>query len=737
MSSRRHLATAVALAVAATTVLSAPTGATATTSSATSAASGSPSSADLVEVTGTVRVLAGEGGQPDTYSVETRSGQSIRLAEGFEADPGSGFRGTLVVPRSGDAVAGTARRALLQRATTVPGGVKVRGVQVVTPRPSTAPSAHTTYLAKLTDLGPFTVSDAEIVAQVEGAQQYWVRESGGIIPAWTTATGLTPTTSGAASVAGGCGLGQGGAQFGAIARDVGSRLYPGVDFSGDSPNHLVIAVPGACYAAEAVGRANLGVSLNSGGPVIAVEQGGIEMRSTLEHEFGHNAGLEHSNNARAEYGGVYEVMGAGPADKNNPSLGTVYRWEEGLVQAGEHADATGGGSWALAPRSASTGLRSAVFIDPDTGRRHFVDLRDGSGTDANGCYSTPDYCNYATGKYGQNYRPGLVIERENEDRGSFVVDVQGGDGALQAGESWSNQSGSIVVTASTANTVTVARTPKPALPGGSASLSGKVQALGEVTAVGSVAGATAYRYQWVVDGQPVAQADDPTFTPTVAMAGKTLSVQAVGYAVGRDPSPASTSSSTKIAAATWYKQTGSTGEATISGKARVGEVLSASGLDWVNASGDKPAGYAATYRWLRNGKVIKGARKATYRLTRGDLKKRIQVKESPTAPGFDTDSFVRSDSTRKVRIGKLTSPRPTIGGKAKVGKRVVARTKGWTRGTKFRYSWFVNGKAVRGAHGKKLRITRAMKKKKLVVKVVGSKKGFRSASAKSRKTKVK
>ena len=67
----------------------------------------------------------------------------------------------------------------------------------------------------------------------------------------------------------------------------------------------------------------------------------------------------------------------------------------------------------------------------------------------------------------------------------------------------------------------------------------------------------------------------------------------------------------------------------------------------------------------------------------------------------------------------------------------MARTKGWTRGTKFRYQWFVGKKALRGATGKKLRITRKLKGKKIKVKVTGTKKGFKRASAKSRSTKVK
>jgi hypothetical protein len=414
-------------------------------------------------------------------------------------------------------------------------------------------------------------------------------------------------------------------------------------------------------------------------------------------------------------------------------LGTVIRWEQGLIAAGETVDGSAGGTWALAPRAAASGVRSVVFIDPDTGLRTFVDNRDGTGADATSWYAAQGG---VISSYGQRYVRGLVVERENQDRGSFLHDAPGADGVLQAGEQWSNQSGSLVVLATAANTVQVTRTQMPALPAGTASISGEVEPFKDLTAVGSVAGATAYRYQWLLNGQAIPQADERTFEPTLAMVGSTLSVQVTGYGVGRNPSPTATSTVATVRPASWYKQTGSP-DAAISGKARVGEVLTAKGLDWVNWNGDKPAGLSLSYKWFRNGKLIKSARKSTYRLTFRDLKKRIAFKEYPSAPGFVTGDYERSDETRKVRIGKLKSPRPTISGKIKVGKRVVARTSGWTQGTHFRYSWFVNGRALRGAHGKKLRLTRPMKGKKIQVKVVGTKKGFKPASAKSRAKKVR
>ncbi|RYB96593.1 hypothetical protein EUA06_03260 [Nocardioides glacieisoli] len=497
-------------------------------------------------------------------------------------------------------------------------------------------------------------------------------------------------------------------------------------------------VPDDCGANEAAGRGRLGTSLASGGPVIIEAEPGAGFRVILEHEFGHNVGLQHSNNRFQEYGGNYEVMGAGPSNYTNPALGTVYRMEQGILGAGEAVDGLAGGSWNLAPRSSGSGLRGVHFINPDDGKRYFVDYRDGGGADAGSWYAA-NRTDFPV--RGQLYRTGVVVEREDARTGSFLVDTNGAaadTGAMRPGDApWANASGTLSVAVSGTSTITIGRAPAPngSLGAGSVTF-GKPTALTEVSAGASLPGATAVRYQWTFNGQPIAQADEPTFTPSLGMVGGTLGVTATGYAVGFNPSPVATASQV-VAPATFYYRNGTKSRVTIDGKARVGQVLTASGLDWVSDLGSTPPGLSLSYKWLRNGKLIKGARKSTYRLTFRDLKKRIQVKEYPSAPGFETGGFTRSDTTRKVRIGKLASPRPKIGGKAKVGKTVKARTSGWTRGTKFRYQWFVGKKAIRGANGKKLRISRSLKGKKIAVKVTGTKKGFKKASAKSRATKVK
>ncbi len=730
--SRRSVrsSTIVATAAAVTAALLAP---------AQGSASAPPAAArDTVEVRGTVVVLAGEDGNPDRYSLLLPSGRTVELADGFTAEPLSRFAGTVAAPGvgSGRTLTGSLRSRTLARASSSGIPLTVVDSRVAPRAPAPGPTAHATYVARVTNWGAdFKQTDQQILDGLAQAQQWWVGQSGGAVPSWATASGIALVASGASSFEAGCGLRNNGVGFSEISADVAGQAYPGVDFSGRSPNHLVIVVPDGCGATEASGRGRLGTSFGNGGPVIVEANPGTGFRTVLEHEYGHNVGLQHGNNVTAEYGDLYEVMGTSVTNRLSPALGTIYRLEQGILAAGEAADGSAGGTFTLAPRASASGQRGVHFINPDDGLRYFVDYRDGAGADAGTCYAAPSTCNYTTGKFGQAYAPGLVLEREDALRGSFVVAVAGNDGSLQAGESWTNAGGGVTLTATATNTVRIDRVAKPPLGAGSVSIS-PATANREVSASASIPGATAVRYQWTFNGQAIPQADDATYTPSPEMAGGALGVVATGYAVGSDPSPQAQASQV-VAPAAWYANTGVRRYPEIVGKVRVGQKLTAVGLDWVDYFGGKPAGFAPVYKWTRNGRKIKGARAATYRLTAKDKGKKIQVLEYPRATGFATSDYARSASTRKVRIGKLSSPRPKIGGKAKVGKRVVARTKGWTRGTKFRYQWFVGKLAVRGASGKKLRITRSMKGKKLKVKVTGTKKAYKKASATSRATKVK
>ncbi|WGX98004.1 hypothetical protein [Nocardioides sp. L-11A] len=71
----------------------------------------------------------------------------------------------------------------------------------------------------------------------------------------------------------------------------------------------------------------------------------------------------------------------------------------------------------------------------------------------------------------------------------------------------------------------------------------------------------------------------------------------------------------------------------VAGKARVGKVLKVKGLTW------SPAPGKVSYQWLRNGKAIKKATRASYRITRKDRGKRVSVRVTASASGLASTSW--------------------------------------------------------------------------------------------------
>ncbi|WP_028642254.1 hypothetical protein [Nocardioides sp. URHA0020] len=78
----------------------------------------------------------------------------------------------------------------------------------------------------------------------------------------------------------------------------------------------------------------------------------------------------------------------------------------------------------------------------------------------------------------------------------------------------------------------------------------------------------------------------------------------------------------------------------VSGTARLGKVLTSSAGRW------SPRSVRVTYRWLRNGKAIKGADGRRHRVTRADRGRRIQVVVTARKSGWKRDSA----TSRPVRI---------------------------------------------------------------------------------------
>ncbi len=87
-------------------------------------------------------------------------------------------------------------------------------------------------------------------------------------------------------------------------------------------------------------------------------------------------------------------------------------------------------------------------------------------------------------------------------------------------------------------------------------------------------------------------------------------------------------------------------------------------------------------------------------------------------------------------LPKVAAGKPTIKGKAVVGKKLTAKPGSWTpAGVTFTYQWLRNGKVIKHATGSKYRLTSKDKGKKVSVRVTGSKSGYASATNTSNPTK--
>lgn len=730
----RRTALSAALATGAATMVAVPA------SVADEPRTQDPGRTRSVDLTGTLLVLAGENGDPSSYSVRRPNGQIVPIDPGsldaFDGvDGNSRFAGTVRLP----VVNG---RATSLRAAAGNGTALAVTEARVNPRPTAAgPVVHRVAVALTSNLGTYTLTPDQILGQIKIASDYWIDQADGKITGYElpASTAFVPYNTTTTTVATGCGIAgdqDSAPEFDAVTNEA-AALFPGYDFF-NGTDQLVVVMPDPC-AQMFAGRGSLGDSLASGG--VSIVSAGPVMSKTQAHEWGHNYGLEHANTA-VEYGDIYEVMGS--AYQNvPPELGTGYRHEQGLLQAGEVASLTAtSGAATIRDRAttAESGVRGVEVIDPDNGARLWFDLRTGTGSDAGAAYRN------GITVYGQTYRAQGVVVEQDLGRG-LRLQTPGGASALIAGEAWSNASGTMKVTVSAldaaagTSTLSSAYAPGPAVTGGTASISGGTRPFerAQATGTGFSPSANGLRYQWFANGAPIPNEEEATLDIPLSLVGASLTVQITGYAAGRSPSAPVMSAPAKVAPATFYVVRGTANRLAISGKARTGQVLSTTGLAWIGDDGRAPVGLASTFQWYRGSKAIKGATGASYQLKAADLGDRIYVRNLASAPGFD-QGRASSDDTSRVKKGKLPSAKPRIkfkGNKAKAGKRLKVKTGTWLSKVKFRFQWYAGGRKIRGANGKVFVPGRGLRKKKVTVKVTGSKRGYKSAARKSGAVKIK
>ncbi|MDR1790851.1 MAG: hypothetical protein LBR20_04225 [Propionibacteriaceae bacterium] len=151
-------------------------------------------------------------------------------------------------------------------------------------------------------------------------------------------------------------------------------------------------------------------------------------------------------------------------------------------------------------------------------------------------------------------------------------------------------------------------------------------------------------YNWYRNGKKIVGAYLSTYTLTASDQGKRITVKVTGYKDGYTTTAKTSKQTGKIAVGKLSRKP----LPNIVGVKKVGSKLTAKPGLW------KPA-VKKKYQWYRNGKKIKGATKATYKLKAADAGKRITVKLTASRAGYKSVSKI----SKAVKIAALPKPTPT------------------------------------------------------------------------------
>jgi len=230
-----------------------------------------------------------------------------------------------------------------------------------------------------------------------------------------------------------------------------------------------------------------------------------------------------------------------------------------------------------------------------------------------------------------------------------------------------------------------------------------------------VAAGVAYRFQWSVNGVPVPGAAGQVYYPVAADVGKALSVSVTAAMAGYTAGSVTVAAGTVAPAAVV-----NTVAPRITGTARVGVKLTASGGAW-SAGGAK---VALAYRWYAGGVAVAGATGASFTPGAGQAGKRLTVTVTATAPGWAAGAK-SSGQTAVVAKGTLgLKVKPKLSGTVRAGATLKAGKGTWSPAATVKFQWYAGGKAVKGATKASLKLTAAMRGKKITVKVTAARAGY-------------
>ena len=200
-----------------------------------------------------------------------------------------------------------------------------------------------------------------------------------------------------------------------------------------------------------------------------------------------------------------------------------------------------------------------------------------------------------------------------------------------------------------------------------------------------------FNYRWYAGTTAIAGATGPTFVPTSAQRGKSVSVKVTVTA------PSYTSKVYTSAARTIGYGIDVGGSVVVStpGPVVPGAVLTATPV------GYDPALYTFAYAWQANGTAIAKATKRTYTLTTADTGKAVRAVVTITRAGF-TPVTRSSASTTVGTAGALVATTlptftGTVDGTAKARTTITVSAPKFAVAAALTYTWLRDGEVIRGA----------------------------------------
>ncbi|MET2011932.1 carboxypeptidase regulatory-like domain-containing protein [Microbacterium chocolatum] len=218
---------------------------------------------------------------------------------------------------------------------------------------------------------------------------------------------------------------------------------------------------------------------------------------------------------------------------------------------------------------------------------------------------------------------------------------------------------------------------------------------------------TSFTYQWLVSDIEIAGASSAEYPLTTADRDKTISVRVTGTLQGYADASRTSGPTARVIVA---------GSPTITGTAATGSTLTATTGTWTK-------GTAFAYQWRAGGAEIPGATSATFVPGAAQDGVAITVDVSGSKVGYATVTRSAKPTSLVMR-----SSVPKISGALAVNRTVRAEPGTWTAGAVFTFQWYLDGKAISGATAQSLKISSAMRDKKLSVKVTAKKPGHPTVS---------